>query len=229
MKKKILNLGSWSWQNIPILLKRSKDITNVDISKKSLEACQNKFPKLKYTLSRCEDLDFSAESFDEIHAYDVLEHVTDLDKTMTNIHNFLKPWGKLFIEVPYEKSEKMLLKINPDYFSQIWHKRIFTFQNIRKTFEDYWFQVLSIKKERWIANLYLFLIFKLWINITDEMCNVSGKLRIVERMIMWFCIWFDKNILNTRLKYIPIYIITLPIWWVISQIYPKTISIICKK
>ena len=156
-------------------------------------------------------MDFPDNYFDEIYAFDVLEHVTDIDITMKNIHTILKPDGFLYVEVPYDRSEVMLLKVNPEYHRQIGHNRIFSYKDLVQTFQSYGFQISNIQKERGIVNLYLRLIFSLGINITDEMCTVTGKYYIIERIIAGCCIWFDKNIFNTWLKYIPIRIITLPI------------------
>lgn len=221
--KKILNLWSWSWQNIPLLLWKW-ELYCVEISSTAIEVSRKRFPQCKYFCVSWEDMNFSDNMFDEIYAYDVLEHVTDIDLVMNNIYSTLKDDWFLYVEVPYDKSEYMLLKVNPEYHKQIGHNRVFVYKDLQNTFQRYWFMLSNIKKERGIVNLYLRLIFKLWINITDEMCNVSWKLKIVERCIMACCIWFDIRIFNTWLKYIPLWIITLPIGRVISQIYPKTIS-----
>ncbi|MGV8150753.1 MAG: class I SAM-dependent methyltransferase [Candidatus Woesearchaeota archaeon] len=44
---------------------------------------------------------FKDNSFDEIRAYSILEHVQDLMKTMSELHRILKPGGTLDIIVPH--------------------------------------------------------------------------------------------------------------------------------
>ena len=80
-------------------------------------------------------MDFPDNYFDEIYAFDVLEHVTDIDITMKNIHTILKPDGFLYVEVPYDRSEVMLLKVNPEYHRQIGHNRIFSYKDLTQTFQ----------------------------------------------------------------------------------------------
>lgn len=118
--KKILNLGCGKGQNIPSLEKRG-ELFCVDISEESVNIAKSKFPKHNYFVNTAENIKFESDFFDEIHCYDVLEHVQDLDKVMNNIFFWLKKDGKLFVEVPYDKSEEMLIKINPNYFKEIGH------------------------------------------------------------------------------------------------------------
>lgn len=226
--KKILNLGCWIWSNIPSIINRW-EIYNVDIDSSSIETAQKKFPKCKYIVSSAEDIDFSVKFFDEIYCFDVLEHVTDLEKTMGNIHKILKDDWFVYVEIPYEKSEKILSKTNPNYLKQIGHQRIFSYKNLEKTFWDYGFNIVSQKKSRGIAHIYLYILFKLWIDISNQQWQIKWSKKIFERLLMALTIRFDKNIFNTYLKYIPIWIITLPIWTVISQIFPKTIILKLKK
>ncbi len=222
MPKKILNLWCGTWSNIPELINRWELIC-VDIDEENIIASKRKFPEAKYICSSWEEMIFDKKWFDEIYCFDVLEHVSDLDLVMQKIMNYLKDDGLLYIEIPYDKSEKILLKINPKYFNQIGHKRVFQFSELEKTFNEYGFNITYKAKSRGIAHIYLVLLFLLKIDITDQTCKIDPKKRLIERLIMWITIWFDKNILNTYLKYIPLWILTLPVWYVLSQIFPKTI------
>jgi ubiquinone/menaquinone biosynthesis C-methylase UbiE len=223
MNKNILNLGCGKGQNIPALQKRGT-LYCVDISSKSLEIAKNKYPQHNYILAKAEDFIMEDNFFDEIYCFDVLEHVDDLDKVLDNIYKMLKTDGILYVEVPFDRSERMLLKVNPNYFNEIGHQRIFEFNNIKEYFESR-FKIKKITKSRGIANLYLYLLFKFKIKIEDQMGSISKKDFLFERFLTATTIWFDKNIFNTFLKYIPIWIITLPVGAIISKIYPKTIII----
>jgi SAM-dependent methyltransferase len=224
---KILNLGCGSGQNIPQLLKTNKqeDLTCVDMSESSIAKAKSKFPQVNFVVSKGEDINFQENLFDEIYCFDVLEHVQDLDKVMQNILKSLKKGGKLYVEVPYDKSETMLLKVNPEYHKNIGHVRIFEYKKIRETFENLGLEVKSIKTSRGIVNIYLWLVFKFGMDSNDQMGTVVGPKRLLERFLFAIEIWFDKNIFNTFLKWIPIWIFTLPIGWVISRVFPKTVEI----
>ncbi len=226
--KKILNLWCWTWSNIPQIIKRWK-IYNVDIDSKSIAIAKKRFPKCKYILSKAEDIKFNKKFFDEIYCFDVLEHVTDFKKTMKNIYDFLKDDGSLYVEIPYEKSEKILSNINKDYLKQIGHQRIFSYKDLRRTFSECNFNIIKMIKSRGICHIYLYLLFKLWIDISNQQWQIKWSKKLFERLLMALTIRFDKNILNTYLKYIPIRIITLPIGAIISEIFPKTIILKLKK
>jgi len=223
MSKNILNIGCGKGQNIPVIRKRG-NLYCVDISPESIEIAKQKYPENNYIVSTAEDFITEDNFFDEIYCFDVLEHVDDLDKVLLNIHKMLKPNGLLYVEVPFDKSERMLLKVNPNYFNEIGHKRIFEFKDINKYFEDK-FKIKKVIKSRGIANLYLYLLFKFKIKIEDQMGSISKKDFLFERFLTAITIWFDKNIFNTYLKYVPIWIVTLPIGAILSIIYPKTIII----
>lgn len=227
MSKNILNLGCGKGQNIPLLEDKGM-LYCVDISSDSVDIAKNKYPRNNYIVSSAEEFFIKNEFFDEIYCFDVLEHVDDLDKVLDNIYKMLKSNGLFYVEVPFDRSEKMLLKVNPNYFDEIGHKRIFKYKQIKKYFNKK-FKIKKIIKSRGIVNLYLYLLFKFKIKIEDQMGSISKKDLFLERFFLGITIWFDKNILNTYLKYIPIWIITLPIGAIISMIYPKTIIIKLEK
>ncbi len=227
MSKNILNLGCGKGQNIPYIENRG-NIYCVDISQESIDIAKKKYPHFNYTVSKAEDFNVGDAFFDEIYCFDVLEHVDDLDKVLNNIFNMLKPGGILHVEVPFDRSERMLLKLNPNYFDEIGHKRIFEYKTLSNYFKDK-FKIKKIIKSRGIVNLYLFLLFKFNIKIQDQMGTISKKDMLLERLFLILTIWFDKNILNTDLKYFPIWVLTLPVGAIISLVYPKTIIIILER
>jgi SAM-dependent methyltransferase len=226
MSKKILNLGCGKGQNIPSLLNRG-EIYCVDINEDFVRLAKKKFPTCNYIVSSAEKLKFESSFFDEIYCFDVLEHVDDLNIVIKNLHQFLKKEGVLFVEVPYDESENMLLKIRPSYFEEIGHKRIFDHKKLSDYFQG--FKITKIEKTRGIVNLYLWILFKLNIGLSDQMSGINGINRIISRIVFMFTIWFDKNLFNTFLKYVPIWIITIPLGDLISSYFPKTVFITLKK
>jgi len=220
MSKKILNLGCGKGQNIPGLLKKGT-LYCVDINEDFISIAKKNFPDCNYLVSRAEDIEYPENFFDEVYCYDVLEHVDDLELVLEKIHKMLKKDGFLYVEVPYEHSEKMLIGTRSTYFDEIGHKRVFEVVKIQDYFKN--FRIVKIKRERGVVNFYLWSLFKLGIGLSDQMSGVSNKNRLIERLIFLLTIWFDKNLFNTFLKYIPIWIITIPIGNIISFFFPKTI------
>ena len=72
-----------------------------------------------------ERMTFEDAAFDEIHAWDVLEHVDNLDAVLNEICRVLKPGGILIANVPHKKSQYYFSKIRPSYLREIHHVRIF--------------------------------------------------------------------------------------------------------
>lgn len=66
---------------------------------------------------------FPDGSFDTVYANHVLEHLSDLTRTMEEIHRILRPHGRLRVRVPYYRS--------PGAFQDPTHVRFFT----ERTFE----------------------------------------------------------------------------------------------
>ncbi len=48
---------------------------------------------------------FETSSFDDVHAYDVIEHLEDVLKTLEEIHRVCRPGGVLHVVVPHFSSE----------------------------------------------------------------------------------------------------------------------------
>ncbi|HET7541384.1 MAG TPA: methyltransferase domain-containing protein [Polyangiaceae bacterium] len=48
---------------------------------------------------------FATSSFDEVHAYDVIEHLADVLKTLEEIHRVTRPGGVLIAHVPHYSSD----------------------------------------------------------------------------------------------------------------------------
>lgn len=48
---------------------------------------------------------FDASSFDEVHAYDVIEHLDDVLKTIEEMHRVCRPGGRVVVVVPHFSSD----------------------------------------------------------------------------------------------------------------------------
>jgi SAM-dependent methyltransferase len=52
----------------------------------------------------CRPWPFESGTFDEVHAYDVLEHVDDVAKTLEEIHRICRPGARLHATIPHFSS-----------------------------------------------------------------------------------------------------------------------------
>ncbi len=80
------------------------EISGIDIKDEYIEAAQQfaavRGAKTDFRKSVGESLPFEDETFDAILTFDVLEHVRDVRKTLSECYRVLKPGGKLFLVFP---------------------------------------------------------------------------------------------------------------------------------
>lgn len=96
-------------------------VTGVDPAARSIEAAQKhaseKGLTIDYCVGRGEALPFPDGCFDVVACCDVLEHVDDLDKTVSEVARMLKPGGVFFYETVNRTwlSKLVLIKIWQDW------------------------------------------------------------------------------------------------------------------
>ncbi len=109
MEIKKLNLGSG--------LKPFRGFINLDIKKYPGVDVVHDLEKFPYP--------FKDNTFDYVHAEDVIEHLTNIPEVMKEIHRISKPGAVVEIKVPYFRSESA--------FDDPTHKTFFTY----KTFDHF--------------------------------------------------------------------------------------------
>jgi SAM-dependent methyltransferase len=83
-----------------------KSVLNLGCGKKpipgavNLDVTPDTNPDVVHDLNR-RPWPFPDGRFDEVHAYDVIEHLDDVLGTMEEVHRVLKPGGRVFITVPH--------------------------------------------------------------------------------------------------------------------------------
>src|SRR5579871_6519508 len=124
--KYILDIGCGTgYRTYQLSKEKNAKAIGIDISKENISLAQKRYPHIQFKSVNAEDTKFKKNSFDEIYAIDVLEHVDNLDAVINEIYRILKNNGTLKIIVPGEISEKWLLQLRPTYFKEIHHVRIF--------------------------------------------------------------------------------------------------------
>lgn len=72
----------------------------IDVDSSGLEATSENAPKATVKTGRADSIPFADASFDVISAWDVLEHVSDLETATSEITRCLRPDGLLAVVVP---------------------------------------------------------------------------------------------------------------------------------
>lgn len=225
MNKKILDLGCGNGDNVFYLSQKGNEVIGVDLD---VNEAVRKYPGLKFLTMPAEKLDFEHDSFDEIYSYDVLEHVGDFDQVIAEIKRVLKSGGIIDITVPDWRSEKVLLKINPKYWEQVGHRRMFEAGVLENILKNNGFEIVKSYKKGFFIFFIIWVMFKLGKNINSQKGDFDEiKLYYFLKLANQF---FDKDLtFRTKAKFVPIWIVTLPIAYIMNQIIPKTIKVIAKK
>jgi SAM-dependent methyltransferase len=225
MNKKVLDLGCGNGDNVFFLSQRGDEVVGVDLD---VAEAIRKYPDLKFLTMSAEKLEFGNDYFDEIHSYDVLEHVGDLDQTILEVKRVLKPGGIWHITVPNARSEKVLLKINPKYFEQVGHRRMFETEVLRNILKNNGFEIIKSSKKGFFNFFIIWLMFKLGKGINSQKGDFDETgfyyfLKLINQ-------FFDSDLtFQTKAKFVPIWLVTLPVAFVLNQIVPKTIRMIARK
>ena len=200
----------------------------VDLDFPSVQKIQDRKPDGFAAIARAEALPFKDNVFDEIHAYDVLEHVQDFEASCAQISRCLKQGGMLVIEVPHHRSELVLLRAHPEYWTEISHRRFVRLEDLVNNFHS--FRVRRFNKKRGVQHLFLWYHFRHGGRITSERGACSNARHSVERIVSLF----DEDYLETYLRQrhavwswllFPVLLCAYIIGKGISMVTPKTMRV----
>lgn len=124
----ILDFGCGSGVMLPFLSSISQQVIAMDVDLLPIQSAQKYIPLAKNVevkdATKTNISDLSKNSFDLVIALDVLEHVSDLPKTLSELFSLLKPNGQLIVSGP---SENILYqigrKIAGSEYSGTYHER----------------------------------------------------------------------------------------------------------
>ena len=197
--RNILDLGCGTGDLIRRLHKEKKDCTfyGIDFSLDNIKNCisKNEFDNVFFNMGIGEKIEFEDNFFDEVYCMEVLEHVKDFEKTMQEIKRVLKKDGKLTLTVPIKKSETILIKLNPNYFYQVGHKRFFSKEDILNELKTYKFNIKKYTAYNSIEHIYWAYAFKRGRNIISQLGVINKKLPRIMRILV---ILLSREILTLR-------------------------------
>ncbi|HEX3099360.1 MAG TPA: class I SAM-dependent methyltransferase [Patescibacteria group bacterium] len=228
--KKILDAGCGVGRFIYHVSKTQpeNEFWGVDISAENIAEAQKNFPGIIFQQMSVESLDFPDFEFDVVYSRDVLEHVDNPIQAMAEMARVLAPYGKLIIKIPAEKSEHWLLKIRPSYFEEIHHLRIFSGTGLEDLVTQFGFRLLKKEPQGFLDHFFLYFLFKSTTASETQLALGTWK----EHWWGWFvapihAFLKPELVFHTWLKYVPIWVVTLPIGYAINfvgnRFLPKSV------
>ncbi|HVT00659.1 MAG TPA: methyltransferase domain-containing protein [Patescibacteria group bacterium] len=227
-KKIILEIGSGQGFNTYYLSKnKNNDVTGIDLSRRDIAISKKRYPGVKYIYMDAEKLKFKKNTFDEIYAMDILEHVDNLNKVLGEIARVLKPGGKFIVNIPYHRSEKWLLVVRPTFHKEIHHVRIFGEKELETLLRKKKIRVVRKVKKDFLQHIELYVLFKRKIKSKTQLSIGSWRDTNFTKFVHLSLLYFHPTVVRTPLVYFPIWIITVPIGeginYIGNKIFPRSV------
>lgn len=118
--KDILDAGCSSGYGTYYFAKKSAHTSAIDPNEKDINKAREEHDGIEFTHGFLEDLPYSDGSFDTVVMADVLEHVKDEVKVLSEIHRVLRNDGSVILTVPYTG---LLSLFDPENYTVFFRKK----------------------------------------------------------------------------------------------------------
>lgn len=145
-KNKLLDLGCGLGTFLEVARKADFNVSGNDISSYAQEEVKDG-SKIPFYPGEVSKANLPKESFDIITAWDVFEHIPQVNQTAKTVYKSLKPGGYLFLSTPNIKSwdSRLLKKYWYGYKKIPEHLVFFSPASIKKILEKNGFNLIAIK------------------------------------------------------------------------------------
>jgi len=149
-----------------------------DLDLPMLQNMARQVDQIAWVASSATDLPLSESSLDAIYAGEIIEHVTDTQKTLDSWSDLLKPGGILILTTPNRKRLSNLLSTydrpcNPEHISEM------AYDELLAALDRAGFRVLMVR------GIYIELFLSYWRKLKSDLLAFRMRWRI-----MWPVFWF---------------------------------------
>lgn len=174
---KVLDVGSAQGYLTVMLLSKGYDVISLDISPlrvvKVRDRAANRGLNPHCIAADALELPFTNESLDIIIAGEVIEHLTEPEKTLNEFYRILKPKGILIVTVPHDEKISYQVCIHCHKLTpSSGHLHSFDDKKLTRVVEQAGFNVLHIKKVFNPLNSFPF-IYKLFVPLPYPIWNMA--------------------------------------------------------
>jgi len=101
---KILEIGCGIGSIVSELTKKGYNILGTDISSKAISYGLKKYGNIKLEIQAAETLPYEDKSFDVVLSFDLLEHIEQVDRHLSEVHRILRMGGYYLFQTPNKYS-----------------------------------------------------------------------------------------------------------------------------
>lgn len=208
----VLDLGCGTGNNLKRFYKRFA-VIGVDIDPENIAVCKKKMPNGTWIIGDITNIDLSQfHCVRKIICTEVIEHVDKWEKVIENLKN-VRGSTQLYLTTPIKKSEEKLLKIHPSYWKQIGHIYFFEGPELVAALSRTGWEKISVRRINAALYFELRALFK-----RNAPCirNTYYDNTILPFSYRIFFQLFRPDLFLTKLKWIPVWIVTLPIGYILN-------------
>lgn len=141
-----LELGCGAGKLVSLLHEKGVSIIGSDISRTAIEHAHKLHPEADFRVHSAEDLPYDAETFDWVMSFDVLEHLADVDRHLSEVRRVLKAGGYYLLQTPNKCSNvifETLKKRSMEW--KKYHPSLHYFGQLRRRLKQHGFDPQFVK------------------------------------------------------------------------------------
>lgn len=181
----VLDVGSAEGHGSEILASKFKKVIGIDISKDAVSRAKkfNRNTNVVFKIGSATDIPLKTNSIDSVAAFEVVEHIEDWKKFLSELHRVVRPGGRIYMSTPNKAVYNPWSKnpINPHHVFE-WY--IPEFKNALKKYFDiveFYGQRTPVYNDHKIWKVMDPLLYALR-NVISYKTNNSIKLKIINRI-----------------------------------------------
>jgi SAM-dependent methyltransferase len=191
--KRILDIGCGIGMYAQKFKEEGAEVWGIDIDEENIKEARQLNPGINFSVGLAEKLPFADNFFDAVFLHEVLEHVSDDRKAISEAYRVLKPGGQIIIFVPnrlyfFEThgiylGKKYIYRLIPfinwlprkirNYFCP--HVRVYSVKDLKRIFGDRVSDIVTIDF------------------IYPAIDKIQGKMPKIGKILRRFCDWAEKN------------------------------------